>query len=264
MSTKTKAADYTPPPHQQVPLEWNTTENVQRLARSPLADSAWLAAGSMPDTVGSYIDTDSDFTSRAVGLYNPAEKRLSLSPAIDRFDPKEQIAPGSSKQWTDPNQVHQEYVVWPGAKAFPNVRKGSVLDNLDVAVPTGPSFGMTYYGEESSPRMTFLHEVGHHADHSRDNPAPDTEQWADRWRAAFEFLSNTARDTTGAGNKLQEIEAMMPGTRVLVDTMLERPIFREHPLNQRPIKTTDDALRRLFITGFPDSRLARALKISRK
>lgn len=85
--------------------------------------------------------------------------------------------------------------------------------------------GYTYAGEPNSPRMTLLHEAGHLR-------SPD-ESRADAFAKAFDYLSKTGRDTTGAGRRLEEIERLYPGTKQMVGEMVGKRPFAQHPLKRR-------------------------------
>lgn len=108
------------------------------------------------------------------------------------------------------------------------------------AVTNGYAHGYTYAGEPSSPRMTLLHEAGHlrGADESR----------ADAFAKAFDYLSKTGRDTTGAGKRLEEIERLYPGTTQMVSEMVGKHPFSQHPLQPKPAGVAG-MLRRMFETG---------------
>ena len=209
-STKTQASPDAPPPHQRVNFEAaSVAPNVRRLMTSPTADSAWSAAAGVPAGAGSRPYIRAD---NAAGVYESGRREMHLSPFV-------RTPSGDEEEWKNP------------------------LATDDAA---GRRYSYSYAGDPISPRMTLLHEAGHMADDLAGR-SPE-ESRADNFAQAFDYLSRTARDTTGSGQRLEEIERNYPGTRQMVDMMLTRPVFREHPLQPKP-QGVAGALKRMLATG---------------
>jgi hypothetical protein len=209
-STRTPATPATPPSHQRIKTEAEEGYYVAPNVRRLMTGPTADSAWAAAGSRPSLIGSRpwGPDVESSAGTYNQASGAMHLNPYVR--------PPGR-------NDLEQEWV-----------------DPMATYHSGGGVHGYTYRGDPQSPRMTLLHEAGHLR-------GPD-ESRADVFAQAFDYLSKTGRDTTGAGKRLEEIERLYPGTRQMVGEMIGKHPFVQHPLQPRPTGTAE-VLRRLLTTG---------------
>lgn len=170
-----------------VAVEQGTSDAVRRLLTSPTADSLYALSGA-PARGG---EVPWEELATTAGMYARSADKMMLNPYEAQPMVLEDGFTPMGRYFTDPNAL---------------------------------GHSVSRAGESRSPRMTLAHEAGHRYQHERGTMPSSlsaTEEDADAFARAFDFLSRMGTDATRNRAQLDSIERQYPGTRQKYEAFLK-------------------------------------------